>query len=146
MIRNCNNRKAEKIFLICLAIFGVIYSFEFGLQLSSYGHGGQLLGVPFAIMLIIYCSVIIFSKSAKRRRVFRIINYTYVTSMTLYSLTIFIIKSNKKETAWDYLYLFNVPDLTRSEKIFNGYAIGGLSVCIILLIINWRRQLKLKEQ
>ena len=140
------HRRWEKLFLVALSVFGLLFSFEFGLILTAYPHGGQLVGVVFAIVLIVYSCIIIFSKSQKVRQVFRIINYTYISSMTLYVLTIKIIKHYKGETAWDYLHLFNPPELTRSEKIFNAYAIGGLSICMTLIILRWFRIRKQKQQ
>lgn len=133
----------EKLFLIVLSVFGLLYSFEFGLILTAYPHGGQLVGVIFAIVLIVYSCIIIFSKSQKVRQIFRIINYTYISSMTLYVLTIKIIKYLKGETAWEYLHLFNPPELSRSEKIFNAYAICGILICLTLILVRW---IKIKKQ
>lgn len=139
-------RRLERLFLIVISVIGLLYSFEFGLILTDYPHGGQLVGVVFAIVLIIYNCIIFFSQSQKVLQIFRIINYTYISSMTLYMLTIKIIKHIKGEEAWDYLHLFNPLEISRSEKIFNGYAIGGLLICLTLILLRWLKIRKVKLQ
>jgi hypothetical protein len=135
----------EKIFLIALCVFGLIYSFEFGLILTAYPHGGQLLGLVFEFVLIIYSCVIIFSKSKNTRQVFRIINYSYLISMTLYVLTIKIVKHLLGDKSWEYLHVFNPPELSNNEKIFNAFAVAGALVCMALIIGRWIRNKKNKS-
>ena len=65
--------------------------------------------------------------------------------MVFYVLTIKIIEHIKGggETAWEYLNVFNPPELSRNEKVFNAYAIAGLSICVILIFVRW---IKIKRQ
>ncbi len=131
-------RQFERMALIAFSLLGLICSFDFGLILTAYPHGGQLVGIPFAIALILYSCFIIFSNSQSVRQIFRIINYTYISSMVLYIVTIKIIEHIKGdgENAWEYLNSSN-EELSRNEKIFNAYAITGLLICLILISIRW---------
>lgn len=139
------HKAAENIFLVMFSVFGIFYSLEFGLLLTAYPHGGQLVGVIFAVVLIFYSCVIIFSKSKEIRQIFRIINYTYILSMILYVLTIKVIEYVKGKASWQYLNVFNPPQLSRNEKIFNAYAISGLIICLTLILIWCIRGVRRKK-
>lgn len=139
-------RQLEILFLVCISIVGGMYALDFGLILTAYPHGGQLLGVPFAVVLIVYCSLIVFSRSPTTRAVFRIINYCYFSTMLSYLCTVKLIQHLKGETAWEYLHGFNPPELTRNEKIFFAHAIGGVLICTMLLFLRWWRSVRPKAE
>ncbi len=129
-------RTIECVFLVLICFIGIVGCFEFGYIVTNYPHGGQIFGVPFAIALVVYSLVIMLSKSPGKRRTFRIINYTYITSMSVYLLVISLIKQYKGEDSYRYLHHLNLSDLSLNERLFNGIAIGGVALCIVLLIAD----------
>ncbi len=127
-------RTIECIFLVLISFIGVIFCFQFGYIITNYPHGGQLIGVPFAVALVVYSLVIILSKSPRKRRTFRIINYTYMATMSVYLLVVSLIKQYKGEDSYGYLHHFNPPDLSLNERLFNGIALSGIVLCILFLV------------
>jgi len=128
-------RTVEKVFLILLIIFSFYYCLDFGYILTNYGHGGQLSGIPFALAILIYSLINLFTKNNQVRNVFRIINYVYVLSMLGYVLTVLYIKS--KNGGYEYLYHFDANHEAKNGVIFNGYMIGGLIICALTLMGYW---------
>ena len=65
--------------------------------------------------------------------------------MTLYVLTIKIVKHLLGDKSWEYLHVFNPPELSNNEKIFNAFAVAGALVCMALIIGRWIRNKKNKS-
>ena len=68
------------ILLICL-IVSLFFSFRFGYILTGYGHGGQLVGVLFFIILLILSLAYFASKKTKRKN--NLFNCTLILFLSL---------------------------------------------------------------
>lgn len=133
-------RKIEIITLIITTLFGIYFSLDFGYLLTNYGHGGQLLGIPFAAILFIYSALIIFLKD-RLRLIFRIIHWTYLASMILYVLTVLTIKKIKQDEAFAYLHHFSPPHTSLNERLFIGFSISGIVICVFILFTLKRKRI-----
>ena len=117
------------IFLLSASIVTFLYTFRFGYLLTGYGHGGQILGIPFTLLLIILAFVGGFITNIKVKRIVNILTFFLFLSIAIYSgITETIIRTNQH---WfSILYVDNVGI---SDKIFK-YTFGINFLLAISLI------------
>ncbi len=93
----------KKTLLILISIIGIWYCLRFGYIWTAYGHGGQVLGIPFAILLIgLTISYFLSKKKNTKRKLFNF-SVLYFLSLTGFSLTIELIRE-KVENYFKFLY------------------------------------------
>src|SRR6185436_14683274 len=68
------------------SIFNLFYSFRFGYLLTGYGHGGQLLGLPFGFFVIIISIIASFLDNTKTSRILNIIAINLLLAIFIYSV------------------------------------------------------------
>jgi energy-coupling factor transporter transmembrane protein EcfT len=137
-------RKFEVRFLILLCLFALPYSLSLGYTITHYAHGGQLAGIPFAIVLWLYSCFIFFSKKEKRRNIFRILNYTYILTMLVYITVMNILFCLLSKDEVFHLYYTAQGDSGTADYIFLSIAITGMISCAILITL-YTRSSKYKE-
>ena len=126
-------RRIEIIVVIIIVFLGVVYTFDFGSLIAS-DHMAGILGVPFLFFLVIFSSILIFSKKRKTRERIRIILTTYLLTLISYSITILILRSGT-DNAFDYLYRADIGNDSLAGRLLNWYCTSGLILCVILLFI-----------
>lgn len=116
----------RKIILTLITIIGVTYCLRFGYIWTAYGHGGQILGIPFAILIFGLTIAFFLSKKMKPKRI--IFNLTIVIFMSLagFSLTIEMIRKTMKNY---FEFLYYEPEGWVNE-IFLVWIIMGIIVYI----------------
>ena len=88
------------ILLICL-IVSLFYSYRFGYILTGYGHGGQLVGVLFFIILLILSLAYFVSKKTKRKN--NLFSFTLILFITLSGVNLTI--EYIRKTSIDYFQI-----------------------------------------
>lgn len=98
-----------------------MYCFRFGYIWTSYTHGGQLLGVPFAVLIIgLTISFFLSTKANTKRKIFGATCLIFM-SLTGFSLTIEFIRKTMK----DYFeFLYYEPEGWVNEILFGWILIG----------------------
>ena len=130
----------KKITLIAISIIGILYCFRFGYIWTAYGHGGQLLGLPFALLLIILTYVFFKSESRnKKSKYYKITTFLFM-SLSGFSLTVEIILKTYKN-AFEILY--SEQEGKVDMLLFGWLLIGGITYFGIKLNkINKEKQIK----
>jgi hypothetical protein len=83
--------------LIVFMIISIIYCFQFGYILTSYAHGGQLIGIPFTGLIVILTMAFLISNGQNtKRKLFHITFFTF-SSLAGFSLTIELIRNLKED-------------------------------------------------
>ena len=93
----------KKTLLILISIIGIWYCLRFGYIWTAYGHGGQVLGIPFAILLIGLTIGYFLSKQTNTKRKLFNFSVLYFLSLAGFSLTIELIRE-KVENYFKFLY------------------------------------------
>ncbi len=127
----------RKIILIALSLIAFYYCFRFGYIWTAYGHGGQLLGVPFAIVMLIITIIFFTSRTKLNKDKIFYLGIVYFVTLAAFSVTIEIIRA-KMNNYFGFLYYEPGGYV---NKIFLGWLILGIIILIFIL-----RQIKgLKE-
>jgi ABC-type polysaccharide/polyol phosphate export permease len=111
----------RKIILIILILIGFYYCFRFGYIWTAYGHGGQLLGVPFALIMLIATIIYFAQKSQSSKNKAFIFCIVYFLTLAAFSLTIEIIRATVKNY---FEFLYYEPG-GYVNKIFLGWLLLG---------------------
>lgn len=123
----------RKITLILSTLIAFYYCFRFGYIWTAYGHGGQLLGVPFAFIMLITTITFFIAKTQTGKDKAFIFGIVYFLTLAAFSVTIELIRVTMKNY---FEFLYYEPD-GYVEKIFLGWLVLG-SVVFYLFI----RQIK----
>ncbi|RDC64203.1 hypothetical protein [Adhaeribacter pallidiroseus] len=96
--------KMKVVILIFLTLIAFLYSFKFGYILTANGHGGQLEGVPFAILIMLLTIMFFFAKKQTLKQ--KLLYTTLILFLALagFSITVEVIRRTK-EDFFQYLYL-----------------------------------------
>jgi len=127
----------EKILLIVLTILGFYFCLDFGYILTGYLHGGQLLGIPVAVMLAVFSGLTIFTKTQKKK-IFRILTYGYFLTMLTYAMTVLIIREWGQENTWTYLYSMD----GKADDFFIWISATGLLISVTIVILTYKKGYK----
>lgn len=119
----------KKILLVFLTIISFYYCLRFGYIWTAYGHGGQILGIPFAIIMLI-STIIYFLKrtevSKDKTFVFCIV---YFLTLAAFSITIEIIRATMENY---FAFLYYEPGGC-VNKIFFAWLVSGVMSLFVIL-------------
>jgi hypothetical protein len=128
----------KKIILVIATIISCFYCFRFGYILTGYGHGGQLLGIPFTIIILIL-TIFYFNttQSQLNKKIFSLVSI-YFTTLSFFSVIVeAILKSSPNS-----FEILHVESKGNVGKIFIGcLTLGLISTIMAFKKIN-REQLK----
>lgn len=116
----------RKIILIILTLISFYYCFRFGYIWTAYGHGGQLLGVPFALIMLIATIIYFAKKSHSSKSKTFIFCVVYFLTLAAFSVTIEIIRATMNNY---FAFLYYEPD-GYVNKIFLGWLLLGALILI----------------
>lgn len=111
----------RKIILMILTLIGFYYCFRFGYIWTAYGHGGQLLGVPFALIMLIATIMYFAQKSQSSKSKTFIFCIVYFLTLVAFSVTIEIIRATMNNY---FAFLYYEPG-GYVNKIFLGWLLLG---------------------
>lgn len=118
----------KKIILILLTGISFFYCFRFGYILTAYGHGGQLAGVPFALVMMTITIILLFTPAERHRYTTYIIGLVYFLTLAAFSITIEAIR----DAMPDYFgFLYYEPG-GYVNKILLGWCLIGAIAFIFL--------------
>jgi hypothetical protein len=120
---------ARKIILIILTLIGFYYCFRFGYIWTAYGHGGQLLGIPFALILLILTIIYFGQKSQSNKNKTFFFSIVYFLTLAAFSVTIEIIRVTMKNY---FEFLYYEPG-GYVNHIFLGWLFLGVFTFFVLL-------------
>ena len=127
----------RKIILIVLTLAAFYYCLRFGYIWTAYGHGGQILGIPFALIML-FTSIKYFTSKTKHRQD-RIFSFATIYFLTLaaFSITIEIIRNTKEEY---FSFLYHEPGGFVNKIFFVWVMLGIIVFLFSLRRINKRQQ------
>jgi len=95
---------------------------------TGYGHGGQILGIPFATLMLIVTIRYFANKSANRKQKTFLFGISYFLTLAAFSVTVETIRATKE----DYFgFLYHEPG-GYVDKIFFGWLILGILIYLVL--------------
>jgi hypothetical protein len=111
----------KKVIFILATILSILYCFRFGYILTGNGHGGQLAGIPFAIIMVVFSVLYLFISDENLRSKIFIISIIYFISLAFFAITIEAIIKNSNNV-FEILYKDNTGVI---GKIFIGFIVLG---------------------
>ncbi len=128
----------KKIVLTVATIIACLYCFRFGYILTGYGHGGQLLGIPFAVIMIALTAIYFTTVEPKaKEKVFSLAAIFFITFSFFSVIVEAIVNSYPKY--FDFLYLESKGHI---NQIFLACVVVGLIATIISFVkINKRHRI-----
>jgi hypothetical protein len=127
----------RKAFLIVLTLIAFYYCFRFGYIWTAYGHGGQLLGVPFAFIVLITTIIFFIQKTTSGKYKTFSFGIIFFSTLASFSITIEIIRSTMKNY---FEFLYYEPG-GYVNKIFLGWLIVGVITLLLVLRQQKKRQI-----
>jgi hypothetical protein len=94
----------KNLLFILLTIVSFIYCFRFGYILTAYGHGGQVIGIPFAFVMLGLSIWHGRTKNQHRKNILFVATLSYFISLLGFSITIELIRINM-DGYFKFLYL-----------------------------------------
>ena len=119
----------RKIILILLTLISFYYCFWFGYIWTAYGHGGQLLGIPFALVMMTITIIFLFSPLKRNQDQAFVIGVIFFLTLAAFGITIEIIRATMKNY---FEFLYTEPG-GYVNKIFLGWVVIGMSVLFFML-------------
>lgn len=110
------------IVLIVQTIISLLYCFRLGYIWSAYLHGGQILGIPFAFLMILFLMFYSFTKNKSRKEKWFYGGLIYFLSIGFFSVTIELIRYLHSDY---FCFLYSYPS-NWANKILLGWMIIGL--------------------
>jgi hypothetical protein len=126
----------RKTTLTITTLIAFYYCLRFGYIWTAYGHGGQILGIPFALGMLIITILFFTSKTHTRKDKIFNLGIVYFLTLAAFSITIETIRATMKNY-FEFLY-FEPGGYV--DKIFLSWLILGTVAFIFIL-----RQLKRKQ-
>jgi hypothetical protein len=117
----------RKIVLIILTLIGFYYCFRFGYIWSAYGHGGQLLGVPFALIMLTTTIIYFAQKSPSNKSKAFIFCIVYFLTLAAFSITIEVIRATMK----NYFQFLYYEQGGYVNKLFLGWVLFGTLILFV---------------
>lgn len=111
-----------------ITVIGILYCFRFGYIWTAYEHGGQMTGIPFAILFFGLTLAFFLSKRAPIKRILFNLVFTIFIALAGFSLTIELIRKTN-ENYFEFLYY-------EPEGWVNEILLGWLLMGIIVYIGN----------
>ncbi|ULQ53354.1 hypothetical protein [Flavihumibacter fluvii] len=128
----------RKVILLLFTLVGFYYCLRFGYIWTAYGHGGQLLGIPFAIIMLITTIRNFVAKSNSEKDNAYTFGVVYFLTLFAFSVTIEAIR----EYMTDYFSFLYYKPGGYVNKIFLGWLMLG---AIVLFLIIRRAKVKKLE-
>lgn len=119
-----------------LSLLLFLYCLRFGYIWTAYGHGGQILGIPFAIIMIGLTIGYVAAKNERKKEKMFYVTLFYFLTLASFSITIEIIRN----TYTDYFVLLYIEPGGIVDKIFLAFALAG-----VIATITKFRQINKKE-
>jgi hypothetical protein len=117
----------KKLILVLASLVSIYYCFRFGYIWTAYGHGGQILGVPFTLlMLIIVIKYLLKKQSVGKEKLF-LFAVVYFLTLAAFSVTIEVIRATKENY---FAFLYYEPG-GYVNKIFLAWLIIGIIACTV---------------
>jgi hypothetical protein len=113
--------------LSIFTIVSVLYCLHFGYIWTAYGHGGQLLGIPFALIMIGLTIRYVVSKNGRRKKKAFYGALFYFLSLAFFSITVEIIRSSNP----NYFELLYAEPEGIVNKIFIAFAAAGIIATVL---------------
>ncbi len=110
-----------------MTLFTIFYCLSFGYIWTAYGHGGQITGIPFALMMIGLAIAYSTIKKEERKEKLFYTTLFYFLALASFSLTVEIIRS----TTTDYFELLYVEPNGIVNKIFFGFILAGILATVL---------------
>ena len=123
----------RKITLTITTLVAFYYCLRFGYIWTAYGHGGQILGIPFALGMLITTILFFTSKKQTQKDKIFIFGLVYFLTLAAFSTTIETIRATMKNY---FEFLYYKPG-GYVDRIFLGWLVVGIITFIFIL-----RQLK----
>lgn len=121
----------RKILLIVLTTISFYYCLRFGYIWTAYGHGGQILGIPFAFVMLVPTIIYFANKTKVCKDKTFIFGIVYFLTLAGFSITIEVIR-NKMKKYFEFLYYEPGGYV---NTIFLGWLTFGV---ITLLFMSYR--------
>lgn len=119
----------RKFILIIFTAVGFYYCLRLGYIWTAYGHGGQIMGIPFTLLMLAFTIAFFRAKNDYQKRRFFIIGSVYFLTFAGFSITIETIR----ETMDNYFVFLYYEPGGYVDEIFMGWAVTGvLSLFIII--------------
>jgi len=113
--------------LLVMTLLTIFYCLRFGYIWTAYGHGGQITGIPFALIMIGLAIAYSTSKKEERKEKLFYTTLFYFLAVASFSLTVEIIRS----TTTDYFELLYVEPNGIVNKIFLGFILAGILATVL---------------
>lgn len=119
----------KKTILILVTIISFFYCLRFGYIWTAYGHGGQIMGIPFALFLLGLTIAYFLSEKTS------IFNLAVVLFLSLFgfSVTVEIIRKTKEDY---FSFLYYEPEGWVNEILLGWIMAGILTITSMKLIKN----------
>jgi hypothetical protein len=127
----------KKILLIALTIVSFYYCLRFGYIWTAYGHGGQILGIPFAFVMLVTTIIYFANKTKVDKDKTFIFGIVYFLTLAGFSITIEAIRTTMKKY---FEFLYYEPG-GYVNKIF----LGWLTIGVITLLFIFYRYKKIRN-
>ncbi|WP_181309081.1 hypothetical protein [Rufibacter sp. XAAS-G3-1] len=125
--------------ILAAILLTVFYCLRFGYIWTAYGHGGQIIGIPFALIMIGLAISYSTSKKELRKEKLFYISIFYFLTLGSFSLTVEIIRN----TVTDYFELLYLEPNVLVDKILLGFVLTGLVATVFKFRkINKREKVK----
>lgn len=118
----------KNLILLIQTVLAFAYCFRFGYILTGYGHGGQLLGIPFAIVMLLILVYFLSQKPGIRKNRAFILGTAYFLALAGFSATIEIIRA----TNANYFEFLYVEPGGYAGRIFMGWVCVGVISFILI--------------
>jgi len=119
----------KKLLLIIATIISFYYCLRFGYIWTAYGHGGQISGIPFALIMLITSVAYFLSKPSYKKEKAFTFGIVYFFTLVAFSVTIEVIRATK-ENYFGFLYYEPGGYV---NKIFLGWLIIGIVIYLFAI-------------
>jgi hypothetical protein len=124
----------KRLLLVTATIISIYYCFRFGYIYTAYGHGGQILGIPFALIMLITTIIFFFRKQPHGKEKTFAFGLIYFLTLAAFSITIEVIRATKENY---FAFLYHEPG-GYVDKIFISWLVLGT----LLYLMTMRRYKK----
>jgi hypothetical protein len=125
----------KKAILILATLISFWYCLRLGYIWTAYGHGGQILGIPFALIMLFVTIAYFFGKQTHRKEKAFIFGITFFSTLASFSATIELIRAIK-ENYFEFLY--NEPG-GFIDQIFLAWLLVG-AITYYTLIVKLKKR------
>ncbi len=121
----------KKIILIILTIISFYYCLRLGYIWTAYAHGGQILGIPFAFIMLLTTIIYFVMKTKSSQDKTFSFGFVYFLTLAAFSITVEVIRTSMKNY---FEFLYYEPG-GYVNKLFLGWLLIG---AIVFLFLHFR--------